>query len=367
MASSTESSVSGQYSGASNSDTPGGAMLAEAEKRGYGTSDADLRAYSEAGGGAAAAAGCAAVGAAPAAPICSLIGSKIGSAIYSGCKALVGLFGGSDKVKKELERRAKQLAAAGVKTEIDFATQSMTDTLVAAENGIIVLHSQLFPDAEKLTGQQVRVMLKDAGLYLVQDFVSTKYGDRELCLAGQASANGLAIPLLPRVIVTKNERFLTLIANNCDGTPYNTALESLSADDILGRYPEVQAAVSAWIDKLVSTTKTVTGAIINLSSNKEIQSLLAESKALRDTNASLATNKDLLLAELTKRMQYQEYYLNLKRQAALKRVEAERQQSEEFLAATTRVRSFERTMFYVAGGILVASTVAAIVVARRRS
>ena len=64
------------------------AVLADMQARGYGTEDADLRSYAQAGGSAGGAAACVALGAAPAAPRCAQLGAKIAGAIYDGVRAL---------------------------------------------------------------------------------------------------------------------------------------------------------------------------------------------------------------------------------------------------------------------------------------
>jgi len=81
-----------------------GDIVAEAEQRGFGTSDADLAAYAETAGAAGGVAACSAVGAAPAAPLCGYVGGKVGA--YLGDK----LASMTDPDKAARERKRRQLA-----------------------------------------------------------------------------------------------------------------------------------------------------------------------------------------------------------------------------------------------------------------
>lgn len=79
---------------------PAAAAEAEALKRGFGTSDADLRAYAGAAGAAAGNAACAALGAPEAGPLCAWVGGKLGGICYDLGKDVVegiaNLLGGND-------------------------------------------------------------------------------------------------------------------------------------------------------------------------------------------------------------------------------------------------------------------------------
>lgn len=57
-------------------------MVKEMQSRDFGTSDDDLKAYAQAAGGAAGAAGCAYVGAAAIAPLCAEIGGTVAGKVY---------------------------------------------------------------------------------------------------------------------------------------------------------------------------------------------------------------------------------------------------------------------------------------------
>jgi hypothetical protein len=369
----TVADVSAEYSSSKDTSTPGGAALAQAEKNGFSTSDQALRLIAQVVAAAAAAAGCSAVGLGVAAPLCAWVGGKLGGAVYDGIKSLVGSIFGAGEAKKEIARRQKALQANAAKMEVDFAYGTMVDALGALENAVVVLHSQLFPDALKLTSQQVRQMFKAAGLELASDYMGVdlpaddtrpqRYSD--ICRSGTASPDGLDVPRFPYTMLVMDNRYATRLQTKCSGAEYEAARNALSDDDALARYPQIQAAIDAWMTKLQEAAKTVTGALINLSSNREIQDLLAQAKTLRESNAALAANKDLLIRELTRRKEYEAYYLQAKRDAALKRVAAEAQRSEEFTKALTATQHTVRNLMLLAGGILVASTIAAVVVSRR--
>lgn len=90
----------GDLANQSTETDPAAAAEAEALKRGFGTSDADLRAYAGAAGSAAGSAACAALGAAAASPVCAWVGGQLGGICYDLGKDIVegiaNIFGGSD-------------------------------------------------------------------------------------------------------------------------------------------------------------------------------------------------------------------------------------------------------------------------------
>lgn len=85
----------------------GQAILDELEARDYGTSTEDIRAYATTAASVGAAAGCAALGAAPAAPVCAGIGAAVGGVIFD---AVVALFGNAER-EAALERERERWAA----------------------------------------------------------------------------------------------------------------------------------------------------------------------------------------------------------------------------------------------------------------
>jgi hypothetical protein len=367
--------VSAGYNSAKDPKTPGGATIAEVEKRGGGTSDADLKAYASAGGGVAAAAVCTAYGASAAAPLCAWVGGKVGGAIYSGVSYLVSAIFGASDAEKEIARRQRSLQASNALAEIDFMDQKNQEALLAVENAIIVLHSQLFPDALPVTSQQTRQMLKGAGLNLVMDYMGLSLPAdgtrpqryRDTCRSGYAVPDGLVAPHLAAAILTQSDQFLTAVGHKCNGQLYNDVRTSISEDEAFARNATCQQAVSAWLLQLQSAAKTVTGSLINLSSNVATQELLAQAKSLRDSNAALAANNALLTAELTFQKEWESKYSIQKRAVAMKRVEAEKKKSEEFTKALTATQDTERKLMIVAGVILLASVGTAVVLSRRKS
>lgn len=368
------SDVSAEYSSAKDTSTPGGAALAQAEKNDFSTSEESLRLIAQVAAAAAGAAGCAAVGLGVAAPLCAWVGSKLGGAIFDGIASVCKSLFGSDEAEKEIARRQKFGQAQGIQSEMEFMIGRMSEALGSVDNAIVVLHTNLFPDAPKISVQKARQMLKAAGLNLQPTYVGAdlpmddNFHDRywERCRSGAAPADGLDVPHFPRVMITQNEKFISSLSTKCSSTEYQAALRKLTDDDVINRYPGIQTAVEQWLAKLQETAKTVSAALINLSSRKDIQDLLKQAKELRASNAALAVNNAALADQLMIRKQYEVTYMKLKREAAAKRVQVELQRSEEFSAALTKSQSTTKTLVWLSVGILAATTAAAVVISRRK-
>lgn len=368
-ASSTEGSSSGSasfaadlqagYESSQDSSTPGGAALKVAKERNFSTSDETLRLIAQAAAAAGAAAGCAVVGLGAAAPLCGWVGAKLGGAVYDGLKSLVGTLFGSDKAKKEIERRRRELDASMkvMSAEMDVYPQ-VTDLLDSTVSSLIVEHANLFPDAPKLTPLEVKKFLLAAGLPLVPDVTNLLEQKR----AGTCSPNDLIVPHFHRVTFSGGDaKYATSVAQNCK---LDMKWREVPAADLLARFAKVLDEQAKWVQMIQDTALTVAGSLINLASNAEVQLIVQQSAALRSSNAALEQDKAALYRELERRKQYEDYYLKIKRAAAAKRVAEEQEETERYLAAATANERRDKLLYGIAIGLVVAAAGTAVVISR---
>jgi hypothetical protein len=351
--------VENEYPSAADPNTPGGAVFQEAAARKFDTSPETMRILAQAGGGAAAVAVCAAYGLSAAAPVCSWVGSKIGGAIYDGAKEVIDYCFGSEEAEKEIARRQKANEATIKEVAIDTLWAETHQQLEAAVSSLVVLHASLFPEALKLARSDVKKMLISAGVGLVPD-VTNLQQQRQ---TNTCQANDYIVPHFERVILSGGQqKYATNIAQQCK---IDENWRKVSSDDVIARFPNILAAQLLWTSTLKKGTMKVGSSLINLASSKETQLLIKQAADLRASNASLASDKEALTKALARSKEYEANYTKLKREAAAKRVAAEKQESAQYLADATANERRDKLLIGLAIGSVVAAAATAVVISRR--
>jgi hypothetical protein len=352
-----------KYKNSQDQSTPGGIAakgvvdLAEAGGDESKT-DAVLEGIVTAACAAAGAAGCTAtVVAAPIAPLCGIAGSLLGPTVFKGIKAFVGLFRSSSKKKAYLQRQREEAEKNQKLEDLSSHAGEFRELVDAMEAGVIYQHSQLFPDLPQLTINEVRDLYKTAGLALVWDVGHFQDGNAD----GKCVADSWQYPAIERPILLGDKSYETRVAHGCKYENLNVDYRKVAVD----KYTEILASYESWIKSVEDTTKIVMAALVNAASNAETQQTVAQLADILRNNAALAADTESLKRELVRRAQYRDTYLRLKREAADKRLAAEKQKIDAFVNQATAVQRTERLLLWTAGGILVSSVVIALLRLRR--
>lgn len=153
------------------------AVLEEAQARDYGTSREDFASYGKAGGAAAAAAACAAVGAGAAAPACAIVGGELGgkvaTAVYD---RLDTWFGNGDEWKAYLARQ-KVIAETAARWRHAREVQAAYDQEVRVPvlEEVARIQNELFPADPKWTYLDAVAFLVPLGLTPTDNVAETPH------------------------------------------------------------------------------------------------------------------------------------------------------------------------------------------------